>query len=66
MSKEINEENDDSEQKSVYDCQKRYGRINLKELIQVELHCLNKQNIFGLTIFTPKICETCSVQIDFY
>ena len=54
LAKEINEENEDPEPKSVYECQKRHDWIKWKDAIQVELDSLNKRNVFGPIVLTPK------------
>ncbi|WZZ32928.1 hypothetical protein YC2023_016329 [Brassica napus] len=54
LAKEINEENEDPEPKSVYDCQKRHDWIKWKDAIQVELDSLNKRNVFGPIVLTLK------------
>ena len=54
LAKEINEENEDPEPKSIYECQKRHDWIKWKDAIQVELDSLNKRNVFGPIVLTPK------------
>ncbi|KAG7583422.1 hypothetical protein ISN44_As08g029370 [Arabidopsis suecica] len=54
LSKEIDEENEDPEPKSVYECQKRHDWIKWKDAIQVELDSLNKRNVFGPIVLTPE------------
>ncbi|XP_019085447.1 PREDICTED: uncharacterized protein LOC109126386 [Camelina sativa] len=54
VSKEINEEIEDPEPMSVYECQKRHDWIKWKDAIQVELNSLDKRNVFGPIVATPK------------
>ncbi|XP_056844750.1 retrovirus-related Pol polyprotein from transposon TNT 1-94 isoform X2 [Raphanus sativus] len=54
LAQEINEENEDPEPKSVYECQKRHDWMKWKDAIQVELDSLNKRNVFGPIVLTPK------------
>ena len=53
MSSEINEEIDDPEPKSVYECQKRHDWKQWKDAIQAELDSLNKREVFGSIVLTP-------------
>ena len=54
VSKEIDEENDDPEPKSILECQRRHDWIKWKDAIQVELDSLNKREVFGPIIITPE------------
>ena len=54
VSSEIINDKDDSEPKSVMECQNRYDWIKWKDAMQAELDSLNKQNIFGPIIPMPK------------
>jgi len=53
VSSEINEEIDDPEPKSVYECQKRHDWEQWKNAIQAELDSLNKRKVFGSIVLTP-------------
>ena len=50
-------ENEDSEPKSVEECQQRKYWFLWKEEIEVELNSLSKRQIFGLVVQTPKVVK---------
>ena len=54
MSGEVNEDTDDPEPKSIYECQKRHDWNKWKEAIQIELDSLNKRKVFGSIVLTPE------------
>ena len=51
---EIINEKDDPEPQSVMECQNRHDWIKWKDAMEAELDSLNKRNIFGPIIPTPK------------
>ena len=54
VASEIINDKDDPEPKSVMECQNRHDWIKWKDVIQAELDSLNKRNVFGPIIPTPK------------
>ena len=46
--------NDDPEPQSVIECQNRHDWAKWKEAMQAELNSLNKRNVFGSIILTPR------------
>ena len=57
VSKEVDEESDDPEPKSISECQERHEWTKWKDAIQVELDSLNKREVFGPIIITPEVVK---------